>query len=715
MTRMWMVGAGVVLTAVVALGRVDARQGGSAQVPIDNDDIGGVVTSTAGPEAGVWVIAETRDLPTPFRKIVVTDDRGRYVLPDMPAARYDVWVRGYGLVDSPKVPGQPGRRLNLSAVVAPTPQAAAQYYPGSYWLSLITIPARSEFPGTGNSGNGIAVTMKTQEEFLGLFTSNGCSTCHAMGTKITRDLPKGIGEFKTTVEAWDRRVQSGQSGAFMSNQLSQLGRRRALQMFSDWTDRIAKGVVPPAPPRPSGVERNVVISSWDWGAASEFVHDEIATDERHPTVNPNGLIYGTMEFSGDAMLTLDPVKHAVGRVPTVFLNPKNLPVEGWSRSAMEPSPYWSEAVFWNSRSIPHNPMMDAQGRVWLTTLIRPEDDQPAWCKAGSSHPSAKYFPLNRSGRQASLWDPKAKTMTPIDTCFGTHHLDIDWQDRVWFDSGPVPGFIDIKVWDRTHDAAQSQTWIPAIVDTNGNGKPDAYVGPDDAVDPAKDKRVAGGGYDVSASPADGTIWWAQSGTPGRLVRLSPGANPPYTSLTEVYDVPSIGGAHTVRGGPELDRNGVAWVALGSGHMASFDRRKCTVTNGPAAATGKLCPEGWQFYREPGPQFPNTTTGTDAHYLTWVDQANTFGLGEDVPMETGNNSESILAMPPGGKFVTLRVPYPMGFFPKGMDGRIDNPKGGWKGRGLWSTQAGQPMWHQERGKGETPKAVKFQLRPDPLAH
>src|ERR1043165_6862028 len=82
-----------------------------------------------GPEAGVWVIAETHDLPTKFVKIVVTDDEGRYVLPELPAAHYDVWVRGYGLVDSPKTPASPGKTLNLMAVLAPNPQAAAHYYP----------------------------------------------------------------------------------------------------------------------------------------------------------------------------------------------------------------------------------------------------------------------------------------------------------------------------------------------------------------------------------------------------------------------------------------------------------------------------------------------------------------------------------------------------------------------------------------------------------
>src|SRR5215813_402032 len=107
-----------------------------AAVQIDNDDIGGVITSANGPEAGVWVIAETTELPTKYAKIVVTDDQGRYVLPDLPKAKYKVWVRGFGLVDSPKVDGEPGQQLNLRAVPAPNEAAAAQYYPAIYWYAM---------------------------------------------------------------------------------------------------------------------------------------------------------------------------------------------------------------------------------------------------------------------------------------------------------------------------------------------------------------------------------------------------------------------------------------------------------------------------------------------------------------------------------------------------------------------------------------------------
>src|SRR2546430_15413119 len=109
-------------------------QGGA--VPIDPDDIGGTVTSAKGPEAGVWVIAETTGLPTKFARIVVTDDRGRYVLPDLPRAAYQLFVRGYGLVDSQRVAGKPGQRLDLKAVVAPDARTAAHVYPAAWWLTM---------------------------------------------------------------------------------------------------------------------------------------------------------------------------------------------------------------------------------------------------------------------------------------------------------------------------------------------------------------------------------------------------------------------------------------------------------------------------------------------------------------------------------------------------------------------------------------------------
>src|SRR5208337_2329856 len=136
------------LTAV-AVSTVSAQ---SQATRLANSFITGTVQGEKGPEAGVWVIAETKDLLTNFIKIVVTDDRGRFLVPDLPKANYKVWVRGYGLVDSPTVQAAPGAELNLTAKIAPDARSAAQYYPAEYWYSLVKLPAKGEFPGTGPSG-----------------------------------------------------------------------------------------------------------------------------------------------------------------------------------------------------------------------------------------------------------------------------------------------------------------------------------------------------------------------------------------------------------------------------------------------------------------------------------------------------------------------------------------------------------------------------------
>jgi hypothetical protein len=98
---------------------------------------------------------------------------------------------------------------------------------------------------------------------------------------------------------------------------------------------------------------------------------------------------------------------------------------------------------------------------------------------------------------------------------------------------------------------------------------------------------------------------------------------------------------------------------------------------------------------------------------WVDRANVLGLGKDVPIATGNDSDALHAFA-NGKFIELHVAYPIGFFAKGLDGRIDDANAGWKGRGLWSTFGNRTPYHLEGGKGTLPKVIKFQLRPDPLA-
>src|SRR6266566_1914566 len=159
-------------------------------VTVGSAEIGGTVMSAAGPEAGVWVIAETTDLPTKFAKIVVTDDSGRFMIPELPKAKYKVWVRGYGLVDSPKVDGEPGQTLNLRATPAPSAAAAAEYYPAAYWYAMMRFPDKGEFPGTGDAGNRIPTSMRSQHQWLDSIKTNGCWGCHALGTKATRTVPE---------------------------------------------------------------------------------------------------------------------------------------------------------------------------------------------------------------------------------------------------------------------------------------------------------------------------------------------------------------------------------------------------------------------------------------------------------------------------------------------------------------------------------------------
>jgi hypothetical protein len=147
----WYLGMSVVAIAALAAGQAPLgaqQQSADPALTIGANELGGVVTSSKGPEAGVWVIAETTDLPTKFTRIVVTDDRGRYLVPDLPKANYSVWVRGYGLVDTPKTQSAPGKRIDLNAVIAPSAAAAAEYYPASYWYAMLKVPAKSEFPGT---------------------------------------------------------------------------------------------------------------------------------------------------------------------------------------------------------------------------------------------------------------------------------------------------------------------------------------------------------------------------------------------------------------------------------------------------------------------------------------------------------------------------------------------------------------------------------------
>jgi streptogramin lyase len=688
----------------------------SAQTPavaIDNDDIGGVVTGASGPEAGVWVIAETTDLPTKFAKIVVTDDQGRYVVPDLPKAKYKVWVRGYGLVDSAKVDAEPGKLVNLTAVPARNEAEAAKGYPAIYWYSMMKIPDVSQFGGKSDIPEKL-----TQVDWLKQMKNIGCVGCHQLGHESTRTIPIALGEFKSHEDAWRRRVQSGQSGEQMTNQLAGNFGGAPFKFLGDWTHRIEKGELPKAKPeRPKGLERNVVVTTWEWGNPKTYIHDLIASDRRYPTVNAYGPVFASPEYSTDIMPILDPKTHTVTNFKMPVRDPdmpESLgPGHAASLKPLAASPYWGEEKLWDTRANNHNGMFDKKGRVWFAANIRGMDN-PAWCKKGSDHPSAKVFPLDRSSRQVSMLDPATMKYTFVDTCFGTHHpqFGYDANDTLWLSgTGQVAGWVNTKVFDETGDAQKAVGWSPFVLDTNGNGKRDDFVEPNQPNDPAKDKRIipGSGPYAVMPHPTDGSVWYTVgifAGPPGFL-RFDPA-----TGLSEVYHVPPP--AFGIRGG-DIDKNGVAWGSASSGHLVSFDRSKCKgPLNGPNA-TGNHCPEGWAFHKYPGPGFDGLgDNSAESSYYTWVDHHNTFGLGENIPMSTANLMGGLVALK-DGQMISLRVPYPLGFYAKGFDGRIDDPNAGWKGRGLWTSSGDRTPWLREGGKGSLPLAVHFQIRPDPLAH
>ena len=237
------------------------------------------------------------------------------------------------------------------------------------------------------------------------------------------------------------------------------------------------------------------------------------------------------------------------------------------------------------------------------------------------------------------------------------------------------------------------------IDSNGDGEPD--------------QPLTGFHYGIIPNPVDGSVWSAippglaiASGIPGRLNRFDPESD-----RHEVYSPPSPGMGPR---GVDVDSKGVIWTALaGSGHVARFDRTKCKQHWG----TGNQCAQGWTLWETPGPQFggaAQSTNGgnTDMHYYLWVDQFNTLGLGKDIVIINGTGSDSLIAFnPTTEEFTVIRIPYPLNTYTRGLDGRIDNPELGWKGRGVWFTNGLDPIIHSE-----IPQSYvgKVQLRPSPLA-
>ena len=573
------------------------EMGDEAGIEIDADDIGGFVTSAQGPEAGVWVVAETTDLPTRLIRIVATDDLGRYVVPDLPNATYEVFVRGYGLVDSPRVSATPEQLLDLEAVVAPDARAAAEVYPAAWWLSMLELPEGEH----------------SQQELGSSVT--GCLNCHQVGNRATREIPGGIlSQADSHLDAWDRRVQMGPMGAAMNGMYRRLGPQR--EMFANWTDRVATGESPSqTPPRSTGTERNVVVTLWDWGTETDGRTDSTPSDVRDATVNANGLVYGVVQPS-DILTVLDPVEHRASNIQIPSSAPPIL-------TDTPTSPYYGDEPFWARQSDPRSVAMDADGRVWFTGRVRGADEQPEFC-TGASNAFAEYFPVERGTRQVFMYDPETAGFSEIDTCFSADHNQLGHDDVFYYGFRDGVGWVDTEIWAETGDAEAAQGWCPTVLDTSGDGViSPGWTEPEEPVDPTRDHRIAYGCYSPAVNAADGSVWCSDNGRQDNtLVRLELGDNPPESCTAEVYmpppsivDPPPYGS-----GGLHITSDGLVWQDWrGSGHFASFDRSQCTVTNCPTA-TGQSCPEGWAFHRMDKPTFSNAEMpiNSDESYLTQID-------------------------------------------------------------------------------------------------
>ena len=322
----------------------------------------------------------------------------------------------------------------------------------------------------------------TRDDWLKQMNNTDCIGCHQLGQEATRTIPAQFGKFDNGADAWIRRIQSGQAGEMMTNRIAGQFGGAPYKYLGDWTDRVAKGELPKnKPPRPAGVERNLVVTTWDWSTPDKYMHDLIASDRRNPTVNANGPLYGSPEYSTDNSPVLDPKTNTVSFFKMPVADP-GMPVSlgpghAGAIKPTAPSAYWGDRILWDTRANNHNSMyrraMAASGspRPFAARTIRP----------GARRARTTSTPRCSRSIRASVRSrcsiPKTKEYQFIDTCFGTHHAQFgyDADNTLWLSgTGPVAGWVNTKVWDETHDAQKATGWVPFVLDTNGNGKLDEY-------------------------------------------------------------------------------------------------------------------------------------------------------------------------------------------------------------------------------------------------
>jgi outer membrane protein assembly factor BamB len=482
----------------------------------------------------------------------------------------------------------------------------------------------------------------------------------------------------TDVDDWDGIFQRNQG---MGQAADRLNKGLLEKTLVDWELRIKAGEVPASPPRPTGIERNFVVSQWDWGTRESFFHDVTSTDKRNPTLYSNGKVYGADRTGGGVLWVLDPLKNTVEGLPVVPRNPK-----GYSTKVDYYHDRESEDAWMAS---PHNPMLDEHGRVWMTQPTRPPgaENNPKWSAStiatDNPDPAALAIEskalLSRShGMQLGFYDTKTNKFVGVDTSYNTHHLQFDWQGRIWTD-GDVLGELDTTKIDPANpegtEAAAEHAWMRADMDTK--------------------KVIPTNGYATAVSPIDGTVWLSVpviDGPQNKLYMLDP-----KTSKFKDYPLPLPG---RLSHGIDFSTDGTVWFSAGSGHLGRLDPK-----------TGKF-----KYWDLPGPKFTGTgmeTGSTEYPYFLWVDQFDTLGLGKDTVIVTGTTSDSMLIFDPRKEmFSVFRMAYPMPFYTRGLDGRIDDAKAGWKGRGIWATYSSYMPKFTETRLGSV---NHIQVRPSPLAN
>jgi streptogramin lyase len=480
-------------------------------------------------------------------------------------------------------------------------------------------------------------------------------------------------------EQWNKLLSLNRG---MSSAADELGRPLLTKTLADWVGRMRAGALPPAPPRPAGIERNFVVTQWDWGSAQSFVHDNVATDKRNPTLYPYGKVFGADRMYGGRLLVLDPVKHTV----------EALQVEPRSKDGYDANKDYYHTIEGDAErwmASPHNPMMDDQGRVWMTAGMRAggAENNPRWIKetivTESMSPEEiaiayQSMASRGNGMHLGFYDSKTGRFGQVDTSFPTHHLQFDWQGRLWTDAGII-GTLDLNKLDFKNipaTEAKAQTaWM--------------------RVDPRTKRVLPSGGYGITISPVDGNVFISVStsnGSENKIWKIDPKTR----KMTD-YPLPAPGRlAH----GIDHSTDGRVWFSAGSGHLARFD---------PKA-------EKFTYWELPGPKYPGTgkeTGSTEYPYFLWVDQFDTLGMGKDMVIVTGTSSDALFIFDPKTeRFSTFRMPYPLPFFTRGLDGRIDDARAGWKGRGLWASYNSYLPKYSETRMGYV---AHIQLRPNPLAN